>query len=49
MKDENNIEPAKKELPFAVFIGSKSSNNESTDVFNVFTDIISDRIKKMLN
>lgn len=43
-KLKNNKE--KEKLPFAVFISSKSNADDTEDYKQVFTDIISDRIKE---
>ncbi len=46
-KAKNNIDKKKKDkLPFAVFICPKSNVGELEDYKQVFTDIISDRIKQ---
>ena len=37
---------AKDKLPFAVFICPKGQNEEMSDYKQIFTDIISDRIKE---
>lgn len=47
--DNNNIEKPKKrmdKLPFAVFICPKLNVGDTQDYKQVFTDIISDRIKE---
>ncbi len=44
-KDNKNKEK-KDKLPFAVFICPKSNTGEIEDYKQVFTDIISDRIKQ---
>ena len=45
-KDTNANKKAKDKLPFAVFICPKSNIGETEDYKQVFTDIISDRIKE---
>lgn len=45
-KDTNTNKKAKSELPFAVFICPKSNIGNTQDYKQVFTDIISDRIKE---
>ena len=45
-KDTNMNKKAKDKLPFAVFICPKSYIGENEDYKQVFTDIISDRIKE---
>ena len=46
-KAKNNKNKKKKEkLPFAVFICPKSNARELEDYKQIFTDIISDRIKQ---
>lgn len=45
-KDTNINKKAKDKLPFAVFICPKSNIGENEDYKQVFTDIISDRIKE---
>lgn len=45
-KDTNMNKKAKAKLPFAVFICPKSNIGENEDYKQVFTDIISDRIKE---
>ena len=45
-KDRNINRKAKDKLPFAVFICPKSNVGELEDYKQVFTDIISDRIKQ---
>lgn len=45
-KDTNMNKKAKDKLPFAVFICPKSNIGENEDYKQVFTDIISDRIKE---
>ena len=45
-KDTNTNKEAKDKLPFAVFICPKSNIGELDDYKQVFTDIISDRIKE---
>jgi len=46
-KSKNNNDKKKKEkLPFAVFICTKSNVGDTEDYKQVFTDIISDRIKE---
>jgi len=45
-KDTNMNKNAKDKLPFAVFICPKSNTGELDDYKQVFTDIISDRIKE---
>ena len=48
--EESNItkktKQKKDKLPFAVFICSKSNTGDTEDYKQVFTDIISDRIKE---
>ncbi len=47
-KAKNNKDKKKKDkLPFAVFICPKTNIGELEDYKQVFTDIISDRIKKI--
>lgn len=48
-KDTNTNKKAKNKLPFAVFICPKSNMGDTQDYKQVFTDIISDRIKKKYN
>lgn len=48
-KDSNTNKKAKDKLPFAVFICPKSNIGETEDYKQVFTDIISDRIKEKYN
>lgn len=48
-KDINTNKKAKNKLPFAVFICPKSNMGDTQDYKQVFTDIISDRIKKKYN
>ena len=48
-KDTNTDKKAKDKLPFAVFICPKSNVGENEDYKQVFTDIISDRIKEKYN
>lgn len=43
-KDMNK--KAKDKLPFAVFVCPKTQDEEMTDYKQVFTDIVSDRIKQ---
>lgn len=43
-KDKNN--KTKDKLPFAVFICPKAKDKEMDDYKQIFTDIISDRIKE---
>ena len=46
-KSKNNKDKKKEdELPFAVFICPKSNVGDTQDYKQVFTDIISDRIKR---
>lgn len=45
-KDTNTNKKAKNKLPFAVFICPKSNMGDTQDYKQVFTDIISDRIKE---
>lgn len=46
-KSKNNKDKKKKDkLPFAVFICPKSNVGDTEDYKQVFTDIISDRIKE---
>ena len=45
-KTNNSNKIAKDKLPFAVFICPKSNVDEIEDYKQVFTDIISDRIKE---
>ena len=46
-KSKDNKNKKKKEkLPFAVFISPKSNARELEDYKQIFTDIISDRIKE---
>lgn len=45
-KDGNTNKKPKDKLPFAVFICPKSNIGELDDYKQVFTDIISDRIKE---
>lgn len=45
-KDINTNKKAKDKLPFAVFICPKSNIGEIEDYKQVFTNIISDRIKE---
>ena len=45
-KDTNMNKNTKDKLPFAVFICPKSNIGELDDYKQVFTDIISDRIKQ---
>lgn len=45
-KDVNIKKKAKDKLPFAVFICPKSNVGDTQDYKQVFTDIISDRIKE---
>ena len=45
-KDTNMNKKAKDKWPFAVFICPKSNIGENEDYKQVFTDIISDRIKE---
>ena len=40
------IKQKKEKLPFAVFISPKSNTGELDDYKQIFTDIISDRIKE---
>lgn len=43
---KNETKDNKNKLPFAVFVCPKAFNNEINDYKQVFTDIISDRIKE---
>ena len=43
---DNKDKKIKDKLPFAVFVCPKTLNGETTDYKQVFTDIISDRIKQ---
>lgn len=45
-KNNDNERKSKDKLPFAVFICPKSNVGEIQDYKQVFTDIISDRIKE---
>lgn len=45
-KDTNMDKKAKDKLPFAVFICHNSNVDKNEDYKQVFTDIISDRIKE---
>lgn len=45
-KDRNTNKKVKDKLPFAVFICPKSNMGDTQDYKQVFTDIISDRIKE---
>ena len=45
-KDTNTNKKLKDKLPFAVFICPKSNVGDPQDYKQVFTDIISDRIKQ---
>lgn len=45
-KNANINKKAKDKLPFAVFVCSKTQNEEIEDYKQVFTDIISDRIQE---
>lgn len=45
-KNNDNERKSKDKLPFAVFICPKSNDGELEDYKQVFTDIISDRIKE---
>jgi len=45
-KDININKKAKDKLPFAVFVCPKTQNEEIEDYKQIFTDIISDRIKE---
>lgn len=46
-KSKDNIDKKKKDkLPFAVFICPKAKDEEMGDYKQIFTDIISDRIKE---
>lgn len=45
-KDGNTNKKLKDKLPFAVFICPKSNMGDTQDYKQVFTDIISDRIKE---
>ena len=46
---DNKDKKKKDKLPFAVFICPKSNVGELEDYKQVFTDIISDRIKQIKN
>ena len=48
-KEININKKAKDKLPFAVFVCLKSKDNEAEDYKQIFTDIISDRIKEKYN
>ena len=48
-KDTNTNKKTKDKLPFAVFICPKSNMSDTQDYKQVFTDIISDRIKEKYN
>ena len=45
-KEININKEAKDKLPFAVFVSPKTQNEEIDDYKQIFTDIISDRIKE---
>ena len=45
-KDTNTNKKAKDKLPFAVFICPRTNIGDTQDYKQVFTDIISDRIKQ---
>ena len=45
-KDININKKTKDKLPFAVFVYPKTQQEQSEDYKQVFTDIISDRIKQ---
>ena len=45
-KEDDNDKKQKDKLPFAVFICPKSNVGDTVDYKQVFTDIISDRIKQ---
>ena len=45
-KDVDIKKKAKDKLPFAVFVCPKTQNEEIDDYKQIFTDIISDRIKE---
>lgn len=45
-KDININKKAKDKLPFAVFVCSRTQDEKSEDYKQIFTDIISDRIKE---
>ncbi len=45
-KKDKNDKTKKDKLPFAVFIATKRDNGEVQDYKQIFTDIISDRIKQ---
>ena len=45
-KDENTNKKLKDKLPFAVFICPRTNIGDTQDYKQVFTDIISDRIKE---
>ena len=49
VKEENSNSSRKRKgkIPFAVFVCPKSNNDETEDYKQVFTDIISDRIKQI--
>ena len=46
LKKDNKGKKIKDKLPFAVFICPKSNDDDIVDYKQVFTDIISDRIKQ---
>jgi hypothetical protein len=46
LKKSKNDKNKKVKLPFAVFIASKKDDGEIQDYKQIFTDIISDRIKQ---
>lgn len=45
-KEVNINKNTKGQIPFAVFISQKSNTGDTQDYKQVFTDIISDRIKE---
>ena len=45
-KEIKTNKKTKDKLPFAVFVCPKSNNDETEDYKQIFTDIISDRIKQ---
>lgn len=45
-KKVNTNKKAKNKLPYAVFVCPKNNNDKTEDFKQVFTDIISDRIKQ---
>ena len=46
LEESKKDKKKKKQLPFAVFICPKSNTGELDDYKQIFTDIISDRIKE---